>query len=96
MVAATPRIEASTALGTHASARQIFVDSKLTSTCAAQNGYRVARSPRPRRNRVIRYRIMTILARVELAAALELDRDDVEWRTVVSAPRLAIQADSPH
>src|SRR6202040_1800175 len=83
MVVAAARIERCLAGRAGIIAIEIAPDAHLRSAGAAEHGRFIPLSARPWFERVIRQRLMAILAAIIYAAALHLDGDDVARRLVV-------------
>gem|GEM_PF-3947218 len=96
MVIATARIETRSAVGAGIPGRQIGRDRKLGASHTAKHGQRVEFIARPRLQMVIREHVVTVLARVVLATAPELDGYDVQLAPIMRAPGLRIDVESQY
>lgn len=70
---------------------QISVDGKRRAAGTAQNRLFLPLCLRPRSERMIRERVVTVFARVEEAAAAHFDGDDVGRLVIVGATRFRIE-----
>lgn len=96
MVIATARIEARAAVGAGIPGRQIGRDRNLGAAHTAKHGQRVEFIARPRLQMVIREHVVTVLARVVLATAPELDGYDVQLAPIMRAAGLRIDVESQY
>jgi hypothetical protein len=72
------------------------VHGELPAARAAENDSFVELVGGPNGRLVLGEFLMAIEARVPAAAALELDRDNVEWGVPMGAARLGVDADAVH
>src|ERR1700738_3716157 len=91
IMVATSRIKPRPAPQTPRLALQIVPNRHLRSASPAQNRPLIPLPPRPNRNRMPRQRNMAILASIVDPATPHLDRNNIQRRVVVHAPRLRIE-----
>ena len=96
MMLAAPRIEPRPASWTPRLAIQILPNRHLHPATAAQNCPLAPFHTRPNRDRMPRQRNVTILASPVDPATPHLDRNDIQRRPVMHAPRLRIKLDPAH
>ena len=87
-------IELPATLGTNGVAIKIFADGQLPPAGAAQNGKRIELFLRPDDRRVPGKIGVALMTREPFAAAFELQRDDVVWTGVMTAPRFRVDIDA--
>jgi hypothetical protein len=90
------RVKGGGAFGTRVVCGQVFVDRKLMSARAAQDRFPIEFRSRPNTRLVAGDLSVTVEARVPTPTAFELDRDNVQRRVPMAAPRLRIDLDSVH
>lgn len=94
VVQPAPRIETGAAGGTDTSGVKVLFDRQLRAANSTEHRSRLEFLPRPRLQIVIGESIVALLASVVLAAAPDLDGDDVEFAPVMNAPRLRVELDA--
>ena len=95
-MAAATRIETRAARRAARFAPHVLRDAQLRAAPAAKNRFLLPLTPRPDFDRVPRPRFMAILARVEFAAALHLDRDNVRRPVIMRATGLPVEVHTAH
>lgn len=94
IVFAAAGIKGGAATTTCVAAREVLLDAHFLSADAAQDGEFSPLRLRPDLDGMVSQGIVAVFACVINAAALHLDRNDVESGSIVSAARLRIEIDS--
>jgi hypothetical protein len=95
-VIAAARVEPGCTAWALIGAVQILAHGQFKATCSAENCKEIPFVSRPNFDSMIGQGIMAFLAGKVGAAALHLDRDNIQGSLVVSAPGLRVQPNSTH
>ncbi len=90
----TGRVKLCGAFWTHGIAVKIFSDRELMTAIAAQNGFAVSFTDRPRVRSMGRDRRVAFVTGKPFAAAFKFYSDDVNFRPVMTAARLPVNIDA--
>jgi hypothetical protein len=96
VVVSASRIEHRAAAWALVGTFQILADSQLYSACTTQDCRLIPFRLWPDFDRMAGECVMADLARIVVATALHLDRDDVHWFVVMSAAGLSVKIGSVH